>query len=71
MATKKLVLITLVDNKEWVLQKAEELNVEVHRYYETTGRSEFGDYEATAFVVSGINCMGLANELSALDEFGY
>lgn len=70
MAIKKLVIITLLDNKEWMLENAEKFNVTIHRYYETVGKTEMGDYEAIAFVVSGQGVGDFIDTLNDVDEFG-
>ena len=71
MAIKKLVLITPIDNTEYIIEKANEFNVTIHRSYKTEGRSENGTYEAIAFVVSGKGVSNLLYELNNLDDFGY
>ena len=71
MATKKMVLITLLDNKDYIVEKAKELGVTIHRSYETEGTSPLGKFEAMAFVVSGNGVEDLLEDLNDFDEFGF
>ena len=71
MAKKYSAIITLLDNKEWFRERIENLDVTIHRQYNTTGRSEMGDFEAIAFVVSGSDVGLVLEELNNTEEFGF
>ena len=71
MATKKFGIIALLDNKDYIIEKADEYDVTIHRCYETVGHSEMGDFEAIAFVVSGEGVCDLMEDLNDWTEFGF
>ena len=50
---------------------SDEYDVTIHRYYETVGHSEMGDFEAIAFVVSGEGVCDLMEDLNDWIEFGF